>query len=93
MRYYTRDFIEWQLLTSDMWLERGMLAIYRRQNANSQGGVILPNRGFSHRDDRILSSFAQQLRTGHLSPKQLVIARQLMPKYTGQLTQMANGTR
>ena len=38
MRYYTRDFIEWQLLTSDMWLERGMLAIYGRQNANSQGG-------------------------------------------------------
>jgi len=90
MQYYTRDYIEYQIRTSDTWLEHGVSAMYRRQRESTIDGVIQPNRGFNHHDDRILSSFAQQLRSKHLSPKQLVISRQLMVKYSGQLTQMAN---
>lgn len=93
MQYYTKDFSEWQILTSDVWLEASVSAMYRRQKSRMIDGGIQPNQGFDRGGDRILSSFAQQLRSRHLSPKQLVIARQLMPKYSGQLTQMANNSQ
>lgn len=88
-RYYTRDEVEYNLLTDPKWLERGILALWKR--ANAQGGYQLPDRSFDRAHDRLLSSFAQQVRDGkRLSPKQLEIGRSIIHRYSGILTRMAN---
>lgn len=91
---YTTESIREKLLTDDLWLCRGLLAIFNCQTASEQveGQTKEDNGiGFNGVDAFILSSFAEfYKRTGFLTPKQIVIARKKMGKYCGQLTKIAN---
>jgi len=91
---YTKDFIKEKILTNDLWLARGVVAIYKKQTDREQmhgyteesNGV-----GFNKVDSEILTSFAEFfLKRGFLSSKQIYIARKKMVKYCGQLAKIAN---
>lgn len=91
---YTKDFIKEKILTNDLWLARGVVAIYKRQTSQEQNvGKTIDNNGvgFNGVDSEILTSFAEFfLKRGFLSPKQIHIARKKMVKYCGQLAKIAN---
>ncbi len=89
----TKEMIKEKLLSDNRWLVRGILAIYHKQTYEEQtADATLKDNGvgFNGVDAFILSSFAKQLKQGRtLSMKQLLIARRKMPKYAGQLLQIA----
>ena len=89
----TKEFIKEKLRSDNRWLCRGILAIYNKQTYEEQNAeATLKDNGvgFNGVDAYILSSFAKQLKQGKaLSSKQLVIASKKMPKYAGQLLQIA----
>jgi SNF2 family DNA or RNA helicase len=70
-------------------LERALLYLYRNQTAEEQSVSVTiesNGKGFNSVDAGILSSFSQQVLDGKiLSPKQLELARLLLPKYSKQL--------
>lgn len=76
------------------WTARAILALYKLQTEDekSTGETVHENKvGFNGIDAPILSSFAEQIKNGrHLSTKQLAIARKRLPKYVGQLLNVAN---
>lgn len=98
----TKSDIAEKLKTDDLWLIRGILAIYSAQTADEQrsGETKYKNGvGFSGVDSSFLSSLATQvlsrIRNGRipanvLSPKQLSAARKCMVKYSGQLSKIAS---
>jgi hypothetical protein len=75
------------------WTERAILAIFKLQTPEEQQHeqtVEHNNIGFTGADGEYLSSLAKQLLKGyHLSTKQLAIAQHKMPKYAGQLCDIA----
>jgi hypothetical protein len=100
-KVWTKNEIRENLLTSDAWLIRGLIAIFQYQTASEQvsdnttenNGV-----GFNGVDSFILSKFAKFCldiknngRKPFLTPKQKAIALKKMPKYAGQLAKIANG--
>ena len=91
---WTAETIRENILKSDAWLKRAIIAIYERQTADEKAsGETSHNNGvgFNGADSFILSSFAEQIKArGTLSPKQTEIARKKMPKYAKQLTSIAN---
>ena len=99
-----RDHVANKLATDDNWLIRGLLAIYERQTADEQRAEHTKHRnaiGFNGVDSQILSSFAKQVQQWQktpeknrrfdspLSPRQIVLTRQKMAKYAGQLVIVA----
>lgn len=97
-------FIREKMASNDIWLIKGMLAIYARQTDDEQR--IESTRyhnsiGFNGVDAEILSSFSKQVleweRTppknrkyrSPLSKRQLEIVRNKMDKYAGQLVRVA----
>jgi hypothetical protein len=86
--------IRHNLRISDRWLTRGLIAIYHLQTADEQSSQATSyrnNMGFGAIDAEILSSFAQQYeRSGHLTAKQIEMARSKMIKYAGQLYAIAS---
>ena len=92
---YTKEFIREGLNVSDKWLIRGLLAIYAHQTNDEQNSEMTVEDngiGFNGCDATILSSIAKQVqRSGTMSPKQTVIVRKKMLKYSGQLAKIANG--
>ena len=89
----TKEFIKTMLLSDHNWLYRGIVAIFKKQTYDEQqtestkedNGV-----GFNGVDAYMLSSFAKQIMGGKtLSAKQMAIAKKKMPKYAGQLLQIA----
>lgn len=97
----TKEFVKTMLLSDSNWLYRGILAIFNKQTYDEQQSETTKEDngvGFNGVDAYMLSSFAKQIAAGRtLSPKQLAIARKKMPKYAGQLIQIAkekhNGIR
>lgn len=89
----TIETIREKLQSNDLWLCRGIKAIYDCQTLSEQleGQTKEDNGiGFNGVDAFILSSFAQfYVKTGFLTAKQLVIARKKMGKYSGQLLKIA----
>jgi len=102
---WNKNEIKRNLQKDDLWVIRGVLAIYNRQTSEEQqiqdtkehNGV-----GFNGVDGHIMSSFAEQIRQWESNPspqkyrtplsvKQLQIARKKIIKYSGQLTKIANG--
>lgn len=85
--------IKEKVATVQQWTERAILAIYKLQTVDEQavGHTKVHNAvGFSGPDSELLTSFAQGIeRYGHLTPKQLFIAQKKMPKYAGQLCDIA----
>lgn len=79
--------------TQTAWQDRALIAIYNgqtEQEKDSQTTVEDNGIGFSGVDAEILTSFAEQfLRRQWLSPKQREILGKKLPKYAGQLWQIA----
>lgn len=92
---YTSEYITTRLQSSDRWVNRATLALYQAQEPAEQitgTTCYLNGHGYNRTDARIMSSFAAQILRGRaLSPRQLEIARSLLPKYALQLSRLANG--
>jgi len=99
---WNKEEIKENLLTDDVWVVRGVVAIFNRQTAEEkeiENTVDHNGIGFNGVDGHIMSSFAKQIQTWNhrkthpnpLSPKQMMIARKKIIKYSGQLTKIANG--
>ena len=98
---WTKEEIKEKLETQDVWVTKGVVAIFDRQTADEQEVEETKHHngiGFNGVDGRIMSSFAKQInnfRPGKyrspLSPKQMTIARKKIMKYSGQLAKIANG--
>jgi phage terminase large subunit-like protein len=92
-KVFTKASIRAMLECNDQWLYRAIVAINAGQTANELacGGTVEDNGiGFNGVDGNIMMSFAAQLnRCGWLSPKQTIIARKKMTKYTSQLLNIA----
>lgn len=75
------------------WLARAIVVIHSHQTSDEQylRETVYHNQvGFNAIDAEIMSSFADQINAGrYLSPKQLAVARRIMPKYAGQLVKIA----
>lgn len=85
----TKEIILNKLATDQKWLERGVLAIYKRQTEDEKQSEQTSHsngRGFAGCDARRGTRMAQWLIKGyHLDGKHLEKARKMMPKYAGQL--------
>lgn len=99
-----KEMIRHNLAVSDVWLWRALLALYARQTATEQQVGHTQNLnsvGFNGADSSLMSSFAVQVQKWvktppkqrkyecPLSVKQLVRARERLPKYAGQLLEIA----
>lgn len=95
IRVWTKDEIKANIANNNNWLIRGLLAIFNNQTSDEQSAGTTTHDngiGFNGVDAEILSSFATHYKLrGFLSPKQIQIARKKMLKYSGQLTDIANG--
>lgn len=82
------------MIASQTWLERGILAIYKKQTLDEQriGDVKYHNKvGFSGAHARSGSYYATWILSGkHLSGIHLEKARGMMQHYAGQLVKIAN---
>lgn len=82
------------LLTNDKAVQRGVVAIYKRQTEAEQATQATREHngvGYSGVHAEIMSSFAQRLLRGlSLSEKQLACARKIIVRYAGQLMEIAD---
>lgn len=78
-----------QIATNDDKAIRALMTVYSYQTVDEKKKgetKALNGVGFSGKDSKILSSFAEQYnRSGSLSPKQVALLKRLMPRYAGQL--------
>lgn len=92
---WTKEEIRFKLETNNIWLFRGLLAIYMKQTQDEKIDAITKHEngvGFGGADANILSSFARQYSSnGFLTAKQIDLCRKKMLKYAGQLAKIANG--
>ncbi|MBR4590209.1 MAG: hypothetical protein IKO36_06030 [Bacteroidaceae bacterium] len=93
-RTWTQDEIKNLVQTNDRVLYGALRQLYACQTADeiAEGAANHRNgAGFNGIDAPLLTSFCEFLnRTGFLTPKQKVIARKKLVKYTRQLTMLAN---
>ena len=91
---YTKTMIQTKLNENQHWLERAILALYKRQTADEQERERTRHRnriGFNSCDAPFLTSLAKWLLSGrHLTEKQCYKARIKVAKYAGQLARIAN---
>ena len=93
-KIWSKDEIRENMQSSDKWLIRGLLAIYKGQTETEQeqfqtiehNGI-----GFNGFDAEFLTSVAQQvLERRTLTANQVSAVRRAMLKYSGQLAKIAN---
>lgn len=93
-RVWTEDEIKELVQTNDKVLYGALKNLYDCQTADEQatGETREHNgKGFNGLDAKFLSSTAEFLKkTGFLTPKQKVVVRKKLVKYTKQLTKLAN---
>ena len=89
--------IRFKLETDNVWLFRGLKAIYALQTDDEKASEVTKHEnsvGFNGVDANILSSFAKQLLAeGWLSRRQIDMTRKKMLKYAKQLANIANGVK
>ena len=99
----TKETIQAKILTDDVWLERGVYAIWEFQTQVEKQNETTRhhnNVGFNGVDGKIMTSFGNQIHRkvwgkyavafgSCLSEKQKRIARRKMGKYAGQLLKIA----
>ena len=89
----TIETIRTKLATDDLWVYRGIVAIYHCQTTDeksTQSTSIDNGMGFNGVDAPFGSSLAvQYLERGSLSTKQTACARKMIRKYAGQLIRIA----
>lgn len=93
-QFVTVETIRAKVASDPKWTERSILAIYARQTPDEQavGDTTKNNgRGFSGTDGKFMSSLAKWIQSSRkpdgsrLTPKQLLVAQKVMPKYAKQL--------
>lgn len=86
---WTKDKVRNNLIEHDNDAIKGMLKIYEFQTMDEKSVEVTMHtngKGFNSSDGGIMSSMSEQyLKTGSLSPKQLITIHKIMPKYAGQL--------
>ena len=86
---WTKESVKDLLKRNDEAVERGILRIYSFQTDEEKYvGMTktINGKGFSKFDVEILSSYAEQIKSGrHLTQKQMYVARPKICKYAGQL--------
>ena len=91
---WTKLQIKEKIKYSQGWLERAILAIYKRQTADEQRAEDTRYKnhiGFNAADAHYLTYCAKWLLKGkHLSEHHIEKARSRVIKYCGQLVQIAN---
>ncbi len=94
MSIYTKENISEILKNNQVWLERAILAIYKKQTDNEkriEHSINHNDIGFNRPDANLLSYYAKYLISGkHLTGSHLEKARKKMIKYSGQLAKIAN---
>ncbi|MFW6047247.1 MAG: hypothetical protein ACOCP4_05625 [Candidatus Woesearchaeota archaeon] len=94
MNKYSKEYIKSKLSKDQGWLERGVIALYRKQTEDEQGSKNTRHRngkGFNIADAKYLSFIAEYLLSGnHLSGYHIEKVRNKMLKYSGQLARIAN---
>ena len=90
---WNADLIRERLERSDKWVAEAIVAIYNYQTIEEQAeGITVEDNGvgFNGVDAEILTSYAEfYKKAGFLTPKQLVIGRNKIKKYAGQLAKIA----
>lgn len=93
-RVWSQEEIKNLIQTNDEVLYRALKKLYSKQTSEEQrkGDTVVNNNvGFNGADAKFLSSTAEFLKkAGFLTPKQKVVVRKKMVKYTKQLTRLAN---
>jgi len=94
MKKWTKEEIKEMLKTNDKAVLRGIVAIYNKQTSEEQQikeTNVTNGKGFNGVDARFLSSLAEQImQSNRLTEKQIVSARKVILKYSGQLANIAN---
>lgn len=92
---YNKKDIEVRIMNDQKWLERGIVAIYKKQTRDEQNCEHTKYNnmmGFNSPDAHRLTYYAKWILSGkHLNGIHLERARKQMKKYSGQLTRIANG--
>jgi hypothetical protein len=97
---YTPEMIRERLESDDRWVQRALVALYKKQTADEQSTESTRHTngvGFAQNDAAFLSSLAKQVLAGRtLSAKQIHFARfsrtgrPRIMKYARQLAEIAN---
>lgn len=94
MKTWTTDEIRELILTNNVAMMRGLIAIYNRQTEDEKSAECTTHnngRGFNGADAKILTSIVKFYFERHyISDKQKAIVRKKLMKYVGQLTKIAN---
>lgn len=87
------EFIREKLAYNDKWLLKALVSLYNSQTYEEKANKEtkeLNGVGFNATDSKILTSLAEQfIEKNWLSDKQIKICRRLIPKYSGQLVNIA----
>lgn len=93
-KVWGKDEIKGYLEKSDKWVERGLVALYKKQTDDEQTHNRTKHRnnaGFNKTDAEFLTSCAKFfIENGFLTKKQIVYCRKKILKYSGQLAKIAN---
>ena len=91
---WTKEIIKQQIQNNQKWLERAIVAIYKKQTLNEQKiehSIEYNKVGFSGPDSKRLSYYAKWILSGkHLTGEHLITAKEKMLKYSRQLEKIAN---
>lgn len=93
-RTYESSEIRFKLENDDLWLCRGLAAIYKFHQYNYSLPIQFQmfHVGFTRLDSWDLIPLAENyLKNKNLTPLELKVARPKMLKYAGQLSDIANG--
>lgn len=95
-KVWTAEEIKNNIMASDKWAIRGLLAIYNRQTEEekiAEETMEWNNVGFNGVDSKFMSSVAKFfLARNYLTEKQIYNVRKRLVKYCGQLAKIANET-
>ena len=94
VKVWTKEEIRSNIAKSDVWLIRGLVALYNKQTEDEKGSETTKydnGQGFNSRDAGFMTSLAKfYLRESRLTPKQTTACRKTIKKYCSQLAKIAN---
>jgi hypothetical protein len=94
---WTTEMVKEKILSDDQALKNALLRIYSFQTEDEKRAhhtTHTNGKGFNGTDAEILTSFAKQLENkGWLSPKQIILARKKMVKYSRQIFEYIKESR
>ncbi len=92
---WSKEEIAYKMETDNVWLYRGLMAIYKHQTEDEKSSGITKHDngiGFNGVDANFMTNLALFYKSyGFLTQKQLAHCRKKMKKYAKQLSNIANG--